>query len=247
MDSSELIASLKSFLSKFEGNVTWMYLDQKGLVHTGIGFNIDAPSLAGKLPWMRNLLRSPFTPGHPLVTCGWEPSVPCSPMPESPRLLAPSPLLRAGNATADEIDTEWRTIRSLQHLKGAGANAFHPYANLHVSSDAVDSKFREEVHIRIRQLRAIFPSFESFPAEARKAMLVHAWANDPSSLERRWPAYVAACRARRWVLGRPDPERRDPKRQDAATQSHWLGMRKERYEGMVAMFANAQAAEKTAR
>jgi hypothetical protein len=190
---------------------------------------------------MRNITSRVFTPG-PLVSCRWEPPLVCKPTPQPQPLLAPSPWLLGGKATADEIYREWREIRSLQNLKGAGAQAFYLYTSLHLTPEAVDQKFRDEVNIRVRQLRAIFPAFDGFPADARRAMLVHAWANDPSSLKTNWPEYVAACRARRWKDHKPDPQK-----PDAATASRWTGVNPKRYQGMVSMFTQAQAVEDAAR
>ena len=43
--------NLLSFNSRFEGSCTWMYLDVKGLVTTGVGDLIDSPGAALALDW----------------------------------------------------------------------------------------------------------------------------------------------------------------------------------------------------
>jgi hypothetical protein len=45
-------AAFRSFNRVFEGDVTWMYLDVKGLVTTGCGNLIDTGAQARALPWV---------------------------------------------------------------------------------------------------------------------------------------------------------------------------------------------------
>lgn len=45
---------LSAFLLKHEGYANHMYVDQKGKVHTGIGFNIDSIECALRYRWLRN-------------------------------------------------------------------------------------------------------------------------------------------------------------------------------------------------
>jgi hypothetical protein len=51
MHPSVKAAFLPKFTIPLEGKASWMYLDQKGLVTTGIGNLIDPYELGGSLPW----------------------------------------------------------------------------------------------------------------------------------------------------------------------------------------------------
>jgi hypothetical protein len=247
-----LTAALRKFLPKYEGNVTWMYLDQGGLVHTGIGFNIDSLSDAQKLPWRRNFppLRPwKFTLPPVDPSTGWRDRAVAGRLQPAQLSLPPVDLLPPNpdptkfwtsleSVTPDDVQAEWQRIKDLQHLKGKGAMYFMKYTTVHLTQDAVNAKFREEVMDRDRRLRNIFkPGYDTFPADARMAMLVHAWANDPSNFlkppeQRGWPGYVAACKGRRW--------------KEAFKESHWA-TNPERYKAMGLMFTNAWALEEAAK
>jgi hypothetical protein len=193
-----ITTKLRKFLPQFEGNVTWMYLDRNGLVHTGIGFNIDKESDYLKLTWYRNSDHAPAKKG--------------------------------------EVRAEWQGIHDMQDHKDENPGYFKPFTTLYLEEAEVEKRFREMVKERDSRLRTIFePDYDTFPADARMAMLVHAWAIDPKRLllpreKKGWPAYAEACRGREWGT--------------AYTQSHWKGMNPRRYKGMKLMFENAHALEK---
>lgn len=50
------------FTSEFEGRVSWMYQDIKGLITIGLGCLIDPMSLAGHLPFVRLQDKKPASP-----------------------------------------------------------------------------------------------------------------------------------------------------------------------------------------
>jgi hypothetical protein len=54
-------AAFVPFTSKFEGVCTWMYLDIKGLVTTGIGDLVDSPQDVLGLPWIHKATKAPAT------------------------------------------------------------------------------------------------------------------------------------------------------------------------------------------
>src|SRR5258708_9961472 len=48
-------SAAREFMSRFEGELPYMYLDIKGLVTTGIGDLVDPYSVAARLPWVHRL------------------------------------------------------------------------------------------------------------------------------------------------------------------------------------------------
>lgn len=149
------------FSTKFEGIVSWMYLDVKGLVTIGIGNLIDPISLCLTLPFRR------FSDGQ--------------------------------LATAQEIRTEWSYIKSLKHLAVQGHRAARQHCKLYLG----DSDIRELVLSKLNEfegvLKATFPKWESYPADAQLGILSMAWAMGPY-FTRGFPTFTRAVREESWML-----------------------------------------------
>ncbi|MBI4877651.1 MAG: hypothetical protein HY822_23720 [Acidobacteria bacterium] len=181
-------AVLKEFLSRFEGVRRSMYLDNRSLVTTGIGFMLPSLGEAGRLHWR-----------HP-----------------------------AGRAAGpEELAAEWsRVTGRWPPVEGASP--------LLITPGEVDRVFASQVRARELILKAVFPAWESYPADAQLGMLAHSWlAASRGSIEG-WQGgdYVKAVRERRW--------------DDAGGLSLWGAIRDpaqprqaERRDGMLKMFHNA--------
>lgn len=152
--------ALRQFLGRFEGVCDFMYLDNRGLVTTGIGNLLPSPAAAQALDWQRNS--------------------------------------DDAEASDSEVAAEWNQINDRQEDKERGGMYFRRFANLHLSSDAIEALFRARAHDFAAELQRIFTDFPNFPGDAQLAMLVHAWAVGTGKLLTEWPSYSGAIRTRDW-------------------------------------------------
>ncbi len=214
----KLFSKMYDFLSKFEGNVRHMYLDKKGLVHTGIGFNIDKFEAASKYNWLI-LDKIPAKKG----------SAPAKSDNRTKPDVRRQPLSAKQEKKDWTVWQEWNKIRNLQRLKGMGGKAFEKYTLLRLKQEEIDTEFKKKVWWRYNALKKVFTKFDDFPGDAQLAMWVHSWGCHPKIYPREWPEYYEACKNHKWIV--------------AGVQSHVETMRKERYEEMKAMFINAWIVE----
>jgi hypothetical protein len=177
--NTKVIIALRIFLEEHEGRVDWMYRDRKkGLIHTGIGFNIHNKATAISFRWKRPKTKSnpEHSASHKEVRTEWD------------RIFK----MKFGtNFGADFFKNEYFKI--------------YKQPTLRLQPGEIERKFKQMAERRYRSLRKVFTKtttssgFDAFPADAQMAMLVHSWAFEPSILKSKWKNYYAACKESKWL------------------------------------------------
>ncbi|MBT2365552.1 peptidoglycan-binding protein [Streptomyces sp. ISL-10] len=149
-----------AFNDPLEGRVTFMYLDQKGWVSTGIGNKIDQTAAANSPP-------SPAERSASLALAnelGWLDS-------------------SGSRASAELIASEWDKVKAHLDLARQGHTAFRPpFTSLHLTDDEIN----RHVFAKLDQMESFltdrpeFADFASWPANAQLATLSMCWALGPA-------------------------------------------------------------------
>jgi len=155
-----------------EGQVSFMYLDVRGWVCTGVGNKID--ETAAEL--------SPPSPGERAASL----------------ILAHqmqwTDKSTGGAATLDQVAVDWDAVKSRLDLAAVGYLAFEPITQLRLSEDEilrlVDGKLAQMEATLLN--RPEFTGFDGWPASAQLATLSMCWAMGPMFKFPRFQAHVAA-------------------------------------------------------
>ncbi len=95
-------------------------------------------------------------------------------------------------AARDEIEVEWRAVKSLQRLSQCGGGVFANHTTLRLSPAVVErivlAKLAQNESLLLRR----FPSFGTWSADAQLGLLSMAWALGPAF---RFPRFEAAVTA----------------------------------------------------
>jgi GH24 family phage-related lysozyme (muramidase) len=138
----------------------------------------------------------------------------------------------AASASADEIETEWQTVKDRQDLAPSGHLAFKDLTSLQLTDDSID----ELVLSKLDQFQSTlentteFADLESWPADAQLGLLSMAWALGPA-FGPGWPHFRAACADDDWAAAAANCHMED---------SANPGLRP-RNQADVVLFTNAQA------
>lgn len=138
-----------SFSERFEGAVTWMYLDILGLVTTGIGNLIDPNQ-----PGSGNYLMSDAALSLPWV------------------------YKDTGEAASrDDVVAEWMKVKLNPTAAHDGHRVLEKVTNLRLTESAIKQLVGSRLQQNYQYMVAKhFPDFDSWPAEAQLATLSMAWA-----------------------------------------------------------------------
>ncbi len=128
-------------------------------------------------------------------------------------------------ASRNEVEQEWDRIKALQKHKLRGGGYFEQFTRLKLAPGEIDRIFTQKANQFDKNLKRIFPKWDTFPAEAQFAMLIHAWANGTGKLKTGWPSYYNACLRRDWTT--------------AANQCSWKGIDSGRLQHMKQLFNDA--------
>ncbi len=231
--------------SRCEGKVDYLYLDINGLLHTGIGMNLEPspPSketvraqLHIKIPQAGQIKEKMVGPAYPPRLSWKRKNIPVGPI--------------------DIYQAIWKVrlkaILDPSCLASGTAKTFINTTDIRLENENIIRRdFDSGVNMRISVLKKCFPQFDTFPADARLAMLVHAWAMHPRMNSKgilvagvsqtKWPGYTAAIKERRWWD--KDHPKKDPGKPTAAEECHWKGMSDYRYKNMVEMYHQAYLVE----
>ncbi|MFJ3224341.1 peptidoglycan-binding protein [Streptomyces sp. NPDC086783] len=166
-----------TFNDPLEGRVSFMYLDVKGYVSTGIGNKIDETARDNSAPTAQERAAS----------------------------LAAAGRLRwlvndvDAEAASGEVAQEWDTVKSHLELAPFGHNSFRPpLTRLHVDDDEIDRHVFEKLDEMAGVLigRDGFGDFDSWPANAQLAALSMCWAMGPKF---RFPKFQGHVGVRNWA------------------------------------------------
>lgn len=158
------ISAFQSWTETQEGRLTYMYLDNLGLVTTAIGNLIDAT---------KTNLNAPWTPALALPWKHGEAGAP---------------------ATPNEIKEAWQAVKARQDLKdlGGGNSQFSALTDLRLSQKDIDDLFAKTLASNISILKANgFPNLDTIPADAQMGILGMAWALGPY-FSKDFPKFTAA-------------------------------------------------------
>ena len=225
-----------------EGRTTWLYLDINGFLHTGIGMNLE-----------------PSTPSENTVRLQQQKTTP--PINAKPKEMTGKVYdlvwKKGGKLVTNRhiiYQAVWKVrllgIRDSSIYASGSAKAFEGKTDIEVDVAVIRREFDAGVAMRISVLKRYFSQFDTFPADARLAMLVHSWAMHPrmnsegilvaGKSQTKWVHYTNAIAARRWWGAQPSA---DPEERTVAEECHWRGMSEYRYKNMVEMYRQAYKVE----
>jgi GH24 family phage-related lysozyme (muramidase) len=152
-------------LRQWEGEVSFMYVDTRGYVTTGIGHLLKSSSDAEKLPWRHSTTGQPATPAE--IRCAFE---------------------RLSHVAADykreHPDAKGLPLKTAERV----SDLVLPdgYATK-LAATRVNGEF-------LKGLRHLFPAFDSFPMPAQRALVDMSYSLGVGGIEHKFPKLVAACR-----------------------------------------------------
>ena len=163
------------FNHAFEDTIEYMYLDIKGLVTIGVGNLIDvemANDTKNLKKVMDDLIKLPF-------------------------VYKPAPrITNAGqNASAAEIEAEWKLVKEKQEHAKRGHTAFAIFTKLKLEEKTINDLAIKKAEAMERELKTdpSFMNFDQWPADAQLGLLSMAWALGASKIRLGWPNFKAAC------------------------------------------------------
>lgn len=222
--------------NRCEGKVDFLYLDINGRLHTGIGMNLE-----------------PSTPSQSTVRMHQNNAIPPAGLKKemTGKAYTLSWSYQNKKATPLQIyEAIWKVrllaINNKEVLTGE-SKPFKGKTDIILTNiGVIKNEFYDGVNMRVNVLRRCFSQFDRFPADARLAMLVHAWAMHPRMNlkgilvagvgQSQWINYTAAIKSRYWW----DPDQKKP---TAARECHWKNMSEYRYKNMVEMYRKAYEVE----
>ena len=176
---SFLVTYLPKLKSKaFEDTIPYMYLDTGGKVTVGVGEMLPNVAAAQKLGFVR---RPDPTATPPVV---------------------------AGEATADEIKTDYENVN--QQTAGKLASHYKQFTKLDLPDSVIDSLLNTRVKQFTKQLVAKFPDFDSYPDEARAALFDMAYNLGTHKLTSLFPTLCKAVKDKDWAKAATQCKRGDP-------------------------------------
>ena len=161
-----------TFNKPFEGRLTFMYLDVKGLVSTGVGNLIDRT-------------KKPLTAPTPTERAA------------SLRAAGELTWLTADGsvATPEQVAEEWDRVKVRMDLAPLGGGHFAPpVTTLHITQEEIDRfvEVKREDFARTLTARPEFSDFENWPADAQLGLLSMAWGMGPAFDFPKFQAFAAA-------------------------------------------------------
>jgi len=176
---NKLYAFLKD--SRCEGSPPWLYLDKNCLLHTGIGFNLD-PSGDPSTPTESkvSMYLSKYKGRVDAKEKALADAVKNDKLRQGPAYRFAWSKKKGGRANKDDIykavwTVRYLKLRNLVTCDGKSA-PFKNKTDLVLTANELRKKFDEWANYRINALKICFPEFDKYPADARLAMIVHAWA-----------------------------------------------------------------------
>lgn len=101
------------------------------------------------------------------------------------------------DATATEIEAEWRNIKARQDLRTHGGMAYKAIATLHLTDEGVQDLVKRKLVQNDTHIAARFVYYEAWPADAQLAVHSIAWAVGPGF---RFPMLEAALRSQNFTM-----------------------------------------------
>lgn len=183
-------------LTRWEGEHRCMYVDTRGFVTTGIGHLLKNVDQALTLPWHHSGTGRPATPAE--VKAAFE------------HLGQAWTDLKRDNPNANGMSVaKCRKLSDLVLPEGLPVK---------LACDRLDTEF-------LKDLRRIFPGFDSYPMPAQRALVDMAYNLGVGKLEGKFPKLLAACRGGDFA--------------SAAAESHRSSSRKERNDVTRDLFMEA--------
>lgn len=167
--SGQVVADAGRFLKelkRWEGEHPFMYVDTRGHVTTGIGHLLKTPNDALKLPWQHGTTGQPATQAD--IKAAFE------------RVADAWTEHKHDHPEAKGMPLN-RCVEVSDLVLPAGYSA-------KLATDRLNGEF-------LKGLRGVFPSFDSFPMPAQRALVDMAYNLGVARLEQKFPRLVAACRA----------------------------------------------------
>jgi hypothetical protein len=214
---STVSAIIRKFLSLYEGEVREMYIDNRGLVTTGVGNLLSDPAAACQYQW------EPIGGGGPV-----EPSD------------VRAEFNRVASSDTKAKIPDWATMGGGNFIAAAKKLGI---VTLQLTTDSYRRIFTEKLAGLESTMKGTpgFEDYETYPADAQMGVLSVIWANgaggfvgprkEDRRLHKTWPNFTAACKRRAWL--------------EIADRKHyrWQNIRADRDGATDQVFRNAQTTE----
>lgn len=146
----------------FEGYANYMYLDTKGLVTIGVGWNLESGGASSTAPTAVLALPFRVRPAGTGTAAGGGNAASRSPAETSP-----------GPATDAEIEAAWKAIKKCPKAKLV--TYYESKTNIYIDDsgpdNVLDQRFKQHISDFTSDLQGYYPGFDTFPVPAREALL----------------------------------------------------------------------------
>ena len=152
---------IADYLTEFEAYATWMYLDSRGLVTTGIGVLLDPYDIYGRvLPWI-----------------AWYDKVTLQPVKDEGEVKAEFQMVKSKNGPKGVPDWSNDPAQNFAHYK-----TFEPITRLRVPEATVKNAVINIVSQKEAECRQYFgPDYDRYPADAQVVLTQMAYAGGLSA------------------------------------------------------------------
>jgi len=207
---------IRKFLSLYEGELREMYIDNLGLVTTGVGNRLESAVVANGYKWQKG-------PGGPLA---------------DPTEVAAEYERVKSDDTKSKIPN-WRTMGGGNFVKTAKALGI---VTLQLADASYDKIFTDRMTGLEATMKGTpgYEDYETFPADAQMGILSVIWANGAGDitkdrgdirLHNTWPNFTRKVKARQWgdIADKEDFK--------------WQNIMDDRKQATKTVFQNAQTVE----
>lgn len=210
-------AVIRKFLSLYEGEVREMYIDNRGLVTTGVGNLLQTASEANQYKWEK-ISGGAASPQE--VTSEFE---------------------RVRSSETKKKIPNWAVMGGGNFIKAAKQSGI---VTLRLTGESYDRIFNDKLSGLEATMKRTpgFEDYEMFPADAQLGILSLIWANGAGAenwgpnkqdlrLHKTWPNFTSACKQRAWA--------------EIANRKHykWKNIMADRDTATEQVFRNAQVVE----
>jgi GH24 family phage-related lysozyme (muramidase) len=161
------VQALGADLLRWEGDKSFMYLDTRGYVTTGIGNKLGSVAAALELPWQHKETGRPATPAE--IGGAFE-------------------RVRGLTSKYAAKHPDGKNPFSATHYEEKSDLVLGPGAARELAAHRLETEF-------LPGLRAALPGFDHYPLPAQRALVDMAYTLGVNGLETKFPNMIAACKA----------------------------------------------------
>lgn len=102
-------------------------------------------------------------------------------------------------ATVKTIKAQWALVKSRKDLCARGGQAFRLITTITLPEKAIDELCTVRLAANESLVKAQFPDWPSYPADAQWGLMSMAWARGPNNFHGGYPHFSAAVEAKDWL------------------------------------------------